>query len=323
MNLRGVGSLVTVAVAAIVLAACGGGTTSQEPTAVAVVESQTSDPATPEPAEPTPTPEPTPTILPITSDDLTDALPTNPMLSKVQGFTFKENKRWTEGDGEGPEWVADSPLTKEQRMQVGIGALRRIKPDRCEARAAFSGEGWTNATAAQGYFKAAGYAKKVNADRYFRTNKVDQWQTVALLLPEGAAQVWTTNLAATIKECQRYTLIAEDGDVSKRNWSKISKNWSTTWRKDAGAVVQLADYPRPAARFVYVWEPIGSILYRTSITIHSDNDNQWSRASKLYNRLANNVAKAQGVQREPVDLLGGVVIKPNPADYTPPPKPTI
>jgi len=106
-----------------------------------------------------PTPIPSPTPLAITSDDLTDALPTNPMLSKVQGYTFKESKNWVGGGDEGPEWVADAPLTKEQTRQVGVGAPRRVKPDACEARAMFGGYGWTKKWGSADYLKGVGYTK--------------------------------------------------------------------------------------------------------------------------------------------------------------------
>jgi len=68
-------------------------------------------------------------------------------------------------------------------------------------------------------------------------------------------------------------------------------------------------------------EPIGNVLYVSFISILSTSPEQWARASALYNRLADSLAKAQGVQRDTVDLIGSTKITPNPADYTPPPRP--
>ena len=63
------------------------------------------------------------------------------------------------------------------------------------------------------------------------------------------------------------------------------------------------------------------MLYKTQINIFSDSEAQWARASALYNRLADSIAKVQGIQREPVDLLGGAEFTPNPDEYQAPTPP--
>ncbi len=105
--------------ASLALVACGGATTQPTSTTPSTT-APTASAVVPDASMPSPSPTPTPSMLPITSDDLVDALPTNPMLSKVQGFTFEESKNWVEGGDEGPEWVADAPLTKEQKQNVRL-----------------------------------------------------------------------------------------------------------------------------------------------------------------------------------------------------------
>jgi hypothetical protein len=246
------------------------------------------------------------------------------MLSKVQGFTFKENKNWVEGGDEGPEWVADAPLTKEQKREVGLGDLRRVKPDKCEASASLFGYGWTTAWATGNYFKAVAYAKKANSLRGWRDNEVDTWGTTAFVMPEGVPQAWTRNLAATVDECKKFTSISANGDIKKVNLTTTRKDIEVEWL-ESGAAVSYRDTLKSGSRrgvTHYLWEPIGNVLYGTSLNIWSDDAKQWARASALYNRLADSVAKAQGVEREPVDLREGTPLVPNPAEYAPPPGPS-
>ena len=307
-----------LAAASLALAACGGATTQPISTA-----SNSSAPTAPAVAPEAYTPTPTPSILPITSDDLVDALPTNPMLSRVQGFTFNENKNWEGGDDEGPEWAADAPLTKEQKRQTLLGKLRRVKPDKCEAFLALANEGWTTAWATGNYFKAVAYAKKSNSLQVWRDNKVDTWGTTAFVMPEGAPQAWTRNLAATVDECNKFTAISTNGDISKVNWPAAWKNWEVEWL-ESGAAISFRGLLRGSRRGVIHsrWEPIGNVLYDTRISVLSDDAEQWARASALYNRLADSVAKAQGVEREAVDLREGTSLIPNPSEYAPPAGPS-
>ena len=65
-----------------------------------------------------------------------------------------------------------------------------------------------------------------------------------------------------------------------------------------------------------LWEPIGNVLYSTNFGIGQDAE-QWGRASDLYNKLADSLADAQGVEREPVDLNGGTPLIPRPSEYVP------
>ena len=306
--------------ASLALAACGGATT--QPTSMTTSASAAA--VAPEASTPSPSPTPTPSILPITSDDLVDALPTNPMLSKVQGFTFEESKNWV-GDGdEGPEWAADAPLTKEQKQQVHLGDLRRVKPDKCEAKAAFNQYGWMTAWSTGDYVKAAVYAKKLNAWKYFKNGQLEGWQTQAFVMPEGAAQTWTRNLAATVDECDKYTTIASNGDIEKVNEPSLYKDGKVEWHNFGAAVDRrLSSTSGSRAQVVHsVWEPIGNILYMTQVSIFSDDEKQWARASALYNRLADSLAKTQAVERQPVDLNGGTPLIPDPANYAPPTGPS-
>ena len=306
-----------LAAASLALAACGGATT--QPTSTASNSSAPTAPAVDREAS-TPTPTPTPTILPITSDDLVDALPTNPMLSKVQGFTFKESRSWSRGGDEGPEWVADAPLTKEQKKNVGLGVLRRVKPDKCEARAAFDAAGLTTAWSTGDYVKAVADAKKANSLNYGKDGLLSEWIASASVMQEGAAQTWTRNLAATADECDKYTTIASNGDIQKVNLTAVDKDLKREWLRSGAAVARR--YTLASSSFVGVihdvWEPIGNILYETQVTIYSDDAKQWAKASALYNRLADSLAKAQGMEREPVDLRDGTPLVPNPAEYAPP-----
>jgi hypothetical protein len=302
--------------ASLALAACGGATT--QPTSM--TPSASAAAVAPEASTPTPSPTPTPSILPITSDDLVDALPTNPMLSKVQGFTFKENKNWVDGGDEGPEWAADAPLTKEQKQNVTLGGLRRVKPDKCEARAAFNFHGWMTAWSTGDYVKAAVYAKKFTSLKYFKNGLLESWQTVAFVMPVGAAQTWTRNLAATVDECDKYTTIASNGDIEKVNEPSLYKDVNPEWL-EFGTAVDLRQSQTSGSRvwaIHMVWEPIGNILYMTQVVMYSDDAKQWARASALYNRLADSLAKAQAVERQPVDLNGGTPLIPDPAEYAPP-----
>lgn len=320
---RGLTAAVAAVASLTLLAACGGTSTPASGPPSTSSPSPSSVPTAPTMQPPAPTPTPSPTPLLITSDDLTDALPTNPMLSKVQGYTFKENKEWTGGTEEGPEWVADAPLTKEQARQVGLGWLRRVKPDTCEAKALFVGNGWTKRWSTGDYVEAVGYAKKVNSYAYWKTGLLDSWQSVAYVLTDGAAAEWVRNVRATTKACAKYTLITAGGDVEKVNTSAGLKDWRETWRQSGTAVVNVNRVAKSgrAAAIAALVEPIGRVLYYTVVTIKSDDDAQWARASALYNRLADSIAKVQGIERESVDLLGGTAFTPNPDEYQAPTPP--
>jgi hypothetical protein len=312
-----------LAAASLALAACGGATTQPAITASNSL-APTAPAVAPEASTPTPSPTPTPSILPITSDDLVDALPTNPMLTKVQGFTFKENKNWEGGDDEGPEWAADAPLTKEQKRQTQLGALRRVKPDKCEPRAAFSSYGWTAMWSTGDYFKAVAYTNKANSSRAWKDGSVFDWVTTVNVMPEGVPQMWVRNVAATADECKKFTTIASDGDLNKVNLSVDRAGVKREWIESGAAVLGRSAIGTEGGRAIslYLWEPIGIVLYESAISILSDDAKQWARASTLYNRLADTLAKAQGVERELVDLLGGTALIPNPAEYAPPASPS-
>ena len=267
-----------------------------------------------------PSPNLTPSILPITSDDLIDALPTNPMLSKVQGFTFKESKNWVGGGDQGPEWVADAPLTKEQLSDVNLGTLRRVKPDKCESMVAFFQYGWTDAWASGGYFAAVGFTNKVNSLSFWKDSEVSDWGTQAFVMPEGAPQAWTRNLSSTVDECDKFTTVASNGDLERVNLTALPDGWTEAWQESGGAVIdrKMAKIGSRSGILQHIWEPIGNVLYSTTMTIGSDEAKQWARTSALYNRLADSLAKAQGVEREPVDLREGTPLIPHPAEYAPP-----
>ena len=103
----------------------------------------------------------------------------------------------------------------------------------------------------------------------------------------------------------------------------LGKDWTVGWRESGGAVVFsiINETNGRNVTIINVWEAVGNVQYQTRATIYSDDSKEWSRASALYNKLADTLAKAQGIQREPVDLLGGDIITPNPADYSQPAAP--
>lgn len=321
---------VVVGLALSLLVGCSSGSSQESqdlvsPTVEAGASTPSSSPSPSEPAAPSPSPSPSPTLNEISAVDLTDALPTNPMLTKVQGFTFTENDKWDTGDDEGPEWVADAPLTKKQRKQVGAGTLKSVKPVECEAEAIRAADGWTTSLADSEFLQAVGYSKKENKNRYYKSGQVTTWLAAAFKLSEDAPQGLAQNMRAFYNQCARYTTIDADGDIEKINRKKRFEDLDLTLQSSGNALVEVVTATQGSRelRRVLVVEPIGNVMYQSIITILGEASDQWKRSTNLYNRLADNIADVQGTTRLPVDLLNGEPVVPDPSDYTSIAKPQV
>lgn len=163
----------------------------------------------------------------------------------------------------------------------------------------------------------------MNSYGYYEAALLQTWQTTAYVLAAGAPTEWMRNLRATTETCSKYTVIQANGDIEKINTSAYLKVVRITWRQSGKALVNKWAAKESGRAYVSVVlaEPIGNVLYKTQIDIFSDNEAQWARASALYNRLADSIAKVHGIQREPVDLLGGTEFTPNPDEYQAPTPP--
>jgi hypothetical protein len=267
-----------------------------------------------------PTPTPSPTSVVITGDDLLFALPTNKQMSKVQGYRFVENTRWVEGDSAGPQWVRTSPLTKKQRKQLGLGAVRKVKPSYCEVVASF-GDWWgpSSEFSSAEYIKAAGYSFRANANRYYKNNKVSAWFTIALVLPPGQAQLAVDDLVATREACRKYTVVTRDGDIERVDRTRnLVKGKTVFLTGDAVVMPTRLTGNGPSGQVLYrIVEAIGDVFYLTNIQLNSSNEGVLSRASGVYNVLADNVAEVARVSRPPMDLNTLTKLTGDPDRYVP------
>lgn len=321
----------------LLLTACGGstdtsGTEADRPTASDIAgETATSEPSvTPEAmpldepaADPTPELESIPTVIRLTADDLLDGMPTNKQMSTIQGRTFKELDNWVGGADEGPEWVNDAPLGKRQRNQIGLGSLRIVKPAVCTVVAAIDGEGRSAAQSNRDAITAAGYSKRQNDYFYYKPGNVYTWQTIALVLAPGQAQVWADDFANTRMRCTKYTVVSANGDIERITVGKYFPKGKTMFT--SGSVyVEVADLNAENGLPYFdgtLVEAIGDVLYTTEVLFWFDDPKQLAKASKAYNKLADNLATASGVTREPVDLNNLTPFKGDPTKYTPPAEP--
>lgn len=256
----------------------------------------------------------------VTGDDLLMGLPTNKQMSKIQGYRFVENDNWVDGDDAGPQWVRTAPLTRKQRKQLALGALRKVKPARCEVVASF-GDWWGVPTefATRDYIKAAGYSFRANDYQYYKANKMSRWYTVALVLPTGQAQQVVDDLIATREACRKYTIVTRDGDLERVNNTANLVKGKTSYRSGNAFVTNvrlLGNGPSGQVEMI-LSEAIGDILYITDVTLNSSGKGILGRTSYVYNKLADNLAEVAGVTRPAVDLNRLAKVKGDPDQYVP------
>ena len=329
--------LATLTIGALLLTACTGGNgaapTAAEPSADAAEASaapgsgdggsaEDPSPSASSTATPEPTPTPTPTAPPVvvTGDDLLVGLPTNKQMSKVQGYRFIESDNWVDGSNAGPQWVRTAPLTKKQRRELALGALRKVKPARCDVVASF-GDWWgiPAELSTRDYVTAAGYSFRANDYQYYKANKMNRWYTVALVLPPGQAQLIVDDMLATREACRKYTVVTRDGDLERVNNSDVLIKGKTTYRTGDALVTRVrltGNGPAGQVRYI-VSEAIGDIYYLTDLNLNSSGKGILGRASEVYNKLADNLARVSGVTREPLDLNDLQKATGDPADYVP------
>ena len=318
-------------VSALLVAGCSGSTESQEPVAPAMTSADSSQSpsagqtpssaATPSPsASTTPTTEPTSSPVVITGDDLLVGLPTNKQMSVIQGATFKESDNWVGGGDAGPQWVNTAPLSKKQRSQLLLGQARKVKPSECTLVAFVDGYGLTANLSNRDAIMAAAYSKRANDVRY-KSGYISSWVTTALVLAPGQAEVWADDIGNTRMRCTKYTVIDRDGDIERVPLGEAFPKGKSVFRSGDAYIARVnLDVSQP-----YTWltvvEPIGSIFYSTRMLMWTESTKQLARASKAYNKLANNLAEVAGVEREAVDFNNLVPYKPDPSVYVEPVEP--
>jgi hypothetical protein len=302
----------------LLVSACSGDSESGSENSPAPIPStSTTTPGEPETAPSVPEivemiPEP----VKLTADDLVTGMPTNKQMSMIQGFRFVEEDTWV-GGGEGPEWANDAPLTKEQRSQLGLGKVRRTKPEQCMLVSSFEGFGISQELSNQDAITAAAYSKRLNDYQYLKSNLVGVWQSIAFVLPPGQSKIWADDTANLFIKCLKFTVVKNNGDIERVNSTAYYPAGKSIFTS-AKAYVIVAKVSPQDRKYFQIVEAIGDVYYKTLIDVYSNEKKTLARAAKAYNVLADNIAEVAQVTREPVDFNKLVPFTPDPEAYVAP-----
>lgn len=304
----------------LLLAGCAGATDEPSAALPTLANSVTTTPETgdetPDPSTSTetpsePTPAPTPAgPQPITSDDLIDVLPRPGQMSNVQDGKFV---RSLDGfpDEPGADWAADAPLTKKQRDQINLGDLRKTKPAVCQY-VAFLDAGWTaDEWAGQDYVTAAAQswmAQDLNLSNFRRNNQISEFTTRIYVMPPGEAETWLANAVNTLRKCARYKQVDAKGKITNVTTP------SGTIKRSGATYVWEHDFSASGirVRFADTWEAVGNALLVTRLSMWNPSPAGVERGAKVFNNIADKLAKAQGITREPLDLEDLTKVKQDP-----------
>lgn len=234
------------------------------------------------------------------------AAPTDADLSEVQGFSFQDALA-PQASTADDAWVADA--ADDRARQAGVDAVAQVDPAGCEAIALMAGYGLTSARSEPTSLTAVGFsARRSNSGQAYPTeDSVDTWQSTAYQLPPGQADRLAASALDAWAACSAFTLV--DADGQRRQGERAhnltaERGWQVSGSRSGRAFIRTALLDGPVgAQLMTVLEPIGDVLYVTRIGIWSKEPAVWQRASRLYNRLADQVA--MGASRDPVELTAG------------------